>query len=1062
MSDFRTAPEFASARRHWVTSKVFEAEGFEDEVVISMVCRRIAEPQLDRHTLASHVRILMEERADAFLAALWEFLGEIPTGDSPPPPPPPDAAAPPGSLAAFASGEPLSDESYSSREYGSVDGGDERDSGGGDDGGEFDGGDDDAGGAADDEVVARLAAMGSRVQEDLYPEAVRRRAPPPPQPPPAAAPTYAAEEAALHEQYEASRRHATAAPPPPSHAPTPSACGAASRRLGCGGPISTCAVCAMHDEGFDQLAADQLTPLTDPPLTADERESLVDWLAESARQLYGKSWSNSWGDALVQRAAAILANSQLSAVVFRHCRTAEEAAEEAAAAAATGGVRRPPRLDVSALPSSQRALLDESTLAFCAELWRVLRRDDPQTADSLLRGDDAADAAADAADDAAAASSSSAAAGARCVARQDLDAERRARLSGGWDMVAVRRWVERRVVVAQGFTDHVVIDAVCRRLDGAAKHAYGDGGGELGDGVESSNRLDKPTMTSYLTLFMDDGAAAFVDDLFGFLASAAAHPTTNGNGAPPPPPPLSAAANGNGKAAHEEEEDDDVELAKRLPSGVKEWCEPEAGAPEVLLLAPLSEGVLVVVRHASGRGALLLQLTGARRLVTLPTKHSLTPLRRAWAAPDAALLHVGDGGDGSGERLLLADPSGAISPLLVLPPHLVSIDATYTAHAGLVLAALVSRDAPPPRAPRAPLRWPPRSGELSLERYTHNLGWQRVASVAAGSDGVAISADGLRAGWCVRRAFTSDAELGEFFVCEMGGAGLHSAHTPRAITEGAGRCGTLAIAPDGSGVAYVADHERAPLEAGGALALWYVPWAGGVPPLQLSPPQAPVLRFGWAPTDEAEEKPPVKTTGRRRHRDDYDSEEASGEEEEGEGDDAEPESAVRLWLTTARELHAHTLLLDTWGTILSQFELPVAAAAVAWLDDGRRVLVTEGAARLPALWDGAGFSPLPLPPGCAQVECTPLAWSSDSDAAAAADDGTARLVAPEPVCRGVLFTLKGRTAPDAPLIVHVGAPSAPLLALRAATDDGGRCPTHALLRCGYRVLRVGRRPAARR
>ena len=49
-------------------------------------------------------------------------------------------------------------------------------------------------------------------------------------------------------------------------------------------------------------------------------------------------------------------------------------------------------------------------------------------------------------------------------------------------------------------------------------------------------------------------------------------------------------------------------------------------------------------------------------------------------------------GDGSGERLLLADPSGAISPLLVLPPHLVSIDATYTAHAGLVLAALFEGD----------------------------------------------------------------------------------------------------------------------------------------------------------------------------------------------------------------------------------------------------------------------------------------------------------------------------------------------------------------------------------
>ena len=49
-------------------------------------------------------------------------------------------------------------------------------------------------------------------------------------------------------------------------------------------------------------------------------------------------------------------------------------------------------------------------------------------------------------------------------------------------------------------------------------------------------------------------------------------------------------------------------------------------------------------------------------------------------------------------------------------------------------------------------------------------------------------------------------------------------------TEGAGRCGTLAIAPDGSGVAYVADHERAPLEAGGALALGGGLWLAGVMP----------------------------------------------------------------------------------------------------------------------------------------------------------------------------------------------------------------------------------------
>ena len=37
---------------------------------------------------------------------------------------------------------------------------------------------------------------------------------------------------------------------------------------------------------------------------------------------------------------------------------------------------------------------------------------------------------------------------------------------------------------------------------------------------------------------------------------------------------------------------------------------------------------------------------------------------------------------------------------------------------------------------------------------------------------------------------------GEFYVCDVGGRA-----EPRAITEGAGRCGRLTIAPDGTGVA---------------------------------------------------------------------------------------------------------------------------------------------------------------------------------------------------------------------------------------------------------------------
>merc|ERR1719469_1705772 len=78
--------------RVWVREKVTELEGFEDQVVIDSVCRRLAEVDLDRAAFESHLHILMQGRATPFSAQLWRFL-DGPTGAGPERDPRADAAA---------------------------------------------------------------------------------------------------------------------------------------------------------------------------------------------------------------------------------------------------------------------------------------------------------------------------------------------------------------------------------------------------------------------------------------------------------------------------------------------------------------------------------------------------------------------------------------------------------------------------------------------------------------------------------------------------------------------------------------------------------------------------------------------------------------------------------------------------------------------------------------------------------------------------------------------------------------------------------------------------------
>ena len=91
--------------RSWVRAKVTELEGFEDQVVIDSVCRRLEEVHLDRPAFESYLHILMEGRAAPFSAQLWRYL-DGPTGAGPERDPRADAAAAAARAADAADGPP--------------------------------------------------------------------------------------------------------------------------------------------------------------------------------------------------------------------------------------------------------------------------------------------------------------------------------------------------------------------------------------------------------------------------------------------------------------------------------------------------------------------------------------------------------------------------------------------------------------------------------------------------------------------------------------------------------------------------------------------------------------------------------------------------------------------------------------------------------------------------------------------------------------------------------------------------------------------------------------------
>ena len=272
----------------------------------------------------------------------------------------------------------------------------------------------------------------------------------------------------------------------------------------------------------------------------------------------------------------------------------------------------------------------------------------------------------------------------------------------------------------------------------------------------------------------------------------------------------------------------------------------------------------------------------------------------------------------------------------------------------------------------------------------------------------------------------------ELYTSELTSRGMD----PAPLTDGAGHCVCLSMAPDGSGVAYLASHSGAAGAAsrlvGGAhdLSLWWQTWEGGAPPVQLCPggvghPYGRIVGFGWAPPAEDEE--------------------LTYENEQGE-EETEIIPGLRLWVTSVRgpDCRAHTQLVDLTAIILGAFELPIRRDAVVWLEDGRRVLVTESPEWFPSLWDGAALSALPLPSGFGEIAATMASWSGA--------DGRRM-----PALSYALPT----TPHDAPIVLHLVdvREEDPTLLCRGAIADEQR-PVLALLKAGVRVIRIECEPSA--
>ena len=306
----------------------------------------------------------------------------------------------------------------------------------------------------------------------------------------------------------------------------------------------------------------------------------------------------------------------------------------------------------------------------------------------------------------------------------------------------VQQWVEERIIREQGFFDEVVVDSICRHL--------------------RDPDVNYDALQNSLSLLIDGDSAKFVKDLVRKIAlvQSTCRPVVHG---------LVQSSNGNGVVG----------------KGVV--VDPKAHIPQKpLLLQQVAQGLIIVSRDATGLGAIWMRRRGAPNISPVESSVPLSPLRAAWPAPDAVLLHVGD-------ALVLVRASGTASRITCLPSNTCSVDTTWPSDGELSIVAIADECVSSDETSGQPRIWPRSKPQRRLHHFTSSHGWRDQFEVAKGSRDVTVAQGGLHCGWCVTvddgfYEVSSSSAQGEFYLCE-----LRPGATPRRATQGARWCGRAAI-----------------------------------------------------------------------------------------------------------------------------------------------------------------------------------------------------------------------------------------------------------------------------
>lgn len=248
-----------------------------------------------------------------------------------------------------------------------------------------------------------------------------------------------------------------------------------------------------------------------------------------------------------------------------------------------------------------------------------------------------------------------------------------------------------------------------------------------------------------------------------------------------------------------------LETTPDLPEDLLKHTDPEGDAVAVESLTSIGEHVVVLLSRPVGEPKTPLWSVSSDILKPIPVDATVDAL---WPAGDAVLALVE-------EKLERISLDGKRTRLIELPHGTTSVDATW--HEGGVRAGAIvgNRNGKISADPRL---YPSTREQVTLVTYTPGTGWVDRSRVPVGCRELSQSRDGLRLAWLEpTNVIPEEAQRGEFRGYEVTSDRLLD------LTRGAGRAGTVLVAPNGSGVLIQANFTKdRPITT--HQDLWYQAW----------------------------------------------------------------------------------------------------------------------------------------------------------------------------------------------------------------------------------------------